>query len=187
MVSAELLLVLRQRRILWWLALIVLGVLQVTTPKDVAGLPICLAWLLSLDLLAHAALRDVQTGTRELIFTAPGATWRVLRSRALVVLAMILLTTLPALVRFSFIAPGMALAIVAIAASLTAWGIAFGTLLGNARAFEIVFCLLAYHALNGGFILNVSTDPLGSAVWHAALLPVALALSVWRWPRLVRI
>lgn len=187
MVSAELLLVLRQRRILWWLALVVLGVLQITMPKDTAGLPICLTWLLSLDLLAHAALRDVQTGTRELIFTAAGATWRVLRSRALVVSTIIVLSTLPALVRFFFTAPDMALAIAVIAVSITAWGIAFGTLFGNARAFEIVFCLLAYHALNGGTILNVSIDPLGSAAWHAALVPAALALSLWRWPSLVRI
>ena len=99
---------------------------------------------------------------------------------------MLLATTLPALLRFAAVTPGAALAILVIAASLTAWGIAFGTLFGNARGFEIVFCLLLYLGLNKHAVLNVLTDPLGTSVWHATLLPLAVLLALWRWPRVIR-
>ncbi len=187
MISAELLLVLRQRRLLWWLALLVLCVLQAVAPAPAAAVAVCLAWTLSLDVLAHAALRDAETGTRELIFTAPHATWRVFSARAIALLAMTLGCTLPAMLRFAVAAPSIALAIIAISMSLAAWGMAFGTAFGNARAFEIVFCVLIYHALNGGAVLNVAADPLGSSVWHMTLLPLAVMLALWRWPRMVHV
>jgi hypothetical protein len=186
MVSAELLLVLRQRRIVWWLALLVLCVLQAVAPKDGAAIAVCLAWTLSLDVLGHAALREEQTGTRELVFTAPGATWRIFSARAIVLFTMTVATTLPALLRLAAVAPSAALAILVVSLSLTAWGLAFGTVTRNARAFEIVFCLLVYHAMNNGAVLNVTVDPLSTCIWHAALLPLAIALSLWRWPRMVR-
>jgi hypothetical protein len=185
MVSAELLLVLRQRRIVWWLALLAVCGMQCGAPVDVAPIAVCLAWTLSLDVLGHAALRDNQAGTRELVFTAPGATWRVLAARAIVLFSLTLVTTLPALLRFAGTMPAAALAIVVVSLSLSAWALAFGTVVGNARAFEIVFCLLVYHAMNHGAILNVAVDPLGTCIWHVALLPVAIVLAIWRWPRMV--
>ena len=184
MVSAELLLILRQRRAIWWLALLVACVLQAVAPTPVAAMAACLAWTLSLDILAHTALRDEQAGTRELIFTAPGATERVLLARLIMLLAMTIATTLPAIARFAVAAPSVALALIVIATSLSAWGMAFGTLFRNARAFEIVFCLLLYHALNNGAILNPAVDPIATSVWHAALLPLAAVILWWRWPRL---
>ncbi|HEX7643920.1 MAG TPA: hypothetical protein VF472_17080 [Burkholderiaceae bacterium] len=186
MVSAELLLILRQRRILWWLALIVLSVLQAAAPADVAAIAVCLAWTLSLDVLGHAALRDRENGTRELVFSAAGATWRIFSARVIVLFAMALSASLPALLRFAADMPAAALAILVVSASLTVWGIAFGALFGNARAFEIVFCVLLYHGLNQGATLNVIADPLGTSIWHAVLLAPAIALSLWRWPRIIR-
>ncbi len=186
MVSAELLLILRQRRLLWWLALLVLYALQAVAPTPVAAMAACLAWTLSLDMLAHAALRDQETGTRELIFTAPGAIRRVFAARLIVLLFMTLGTTLPAIVRFTIATPSVALALIAIATSLCAWGMASGTLLRNARAFEIVFCLLLYHASNGGAALNPAIDPVAASLWHGALLPLAGIILWWRWPRMAR-
>jgi hypothetical protein len=184
-VSAELLLTLRQRRLLWWFALLVLYVLQCTATMQIAAVAACLAWTLSLDALANAALRDEQAGTGELVFTAPGAVWRVLAARAIGLIAMTLAATLPAIVRFAFAAPQTALALIVIGISLSLWGMACGVLLRNARAYEIAFCLLLYHALNGGAVLNASVDPLHTALWHAALLPLPLLALLWRWPRMV--
>ena len=43
-----------------------------------------IAWLIALDVFARAGLRERDTGTSALVFTAPGAGWRLLAARVLV-------------------------------------------------------------------------------------------------------
>ncbi|HEY8026113.1 MAG TPA: ABC transporter permease [Burkholderiaceae bacterium] len=186
MLSAEILLTLRQRRTLWWLAAFSACLMQILAPLPVAALGTALSWMLWLDILAHAGLRDEETGTGALVFTAPGAVWRILTARWLTLVVLLWLATLPAMLRFAPLQPYAAVAVLLIGVSLASWGLAFGALWRNARPFEIVLCALAYHAMSGGVILNVATDPLKACILHATALPIAIALLIWRWPRLVR-
>jgi len=184
LVSAEILLTLRQRRVLWWIVACGACLMQVLAPPPVAALGIVLSWLLWLDILAHAALRDKETGTESLVFTASGAVWRILSARWLTLIALIWLSTLPAMLRFSVSTPQAAVAVVLIGLSLATWGMAFGALWRNARPFEVALCALAYHALNGGTILNVAIEPMKTCILHATVLPFAIGVMLWCWPRL---
>lgn len=184
LLSAEILLTLRQRGMLWWLAIFGAGLMQVLAPSPAAAVGVILAWMLWLDTLAHAALRDKETGTEALVFTAPGALWRILGARWLAQFALVWLSTLPAMLRFSVGMPPAAAAVALAGFSLAVWGLAFGALWRNARPFEVALCALAYHALNGGTFLNVAIDPWKTCILHATVLPLAIGLLLWCWPRL---
>ena len=184
MVSAEILLVMRQRRIMWWLFMFGFCLMQAIGEPQVAAIGVMLSWLMFLDVVAHAALRDKETGTSELVFTAPGATWRVIGARWLSLLALLWLFTVPGMLRFAAHAPDISLLILLVGSSVLTCGLALGALLRHARPFEALFCALAYYGIQGGAILNVVTNPQHVALLHACALPVAALIIFLRWPKL---
>jgi ABC-type transport system involved in multi-copper enzyme maturation permease subunit len=186
LVAAELQLVLRARRRLWWLVLSVLLVIQLFAPPQNAAIAIIGAWLLSLDAFARAALRERDTGTAAFVFSAAKSNRRVLLARWIMLLVLAWLPVLPALLRFGFTAPSTALAIIAIGASFATWGLALSALVRNQRLFEMLAMCLAYVSVQGLPVLNAVATPLPTALWHLALLPVALLVLLPMWPRLQR-
>jgi len=186
LVIAELRLVLRQRTNAWWLIALVLCGVQVFGTQAAMLVALPLAWLLPLDVLARGVLRDRDSGTEALIFTAPGITWRLLAARAVVAIVLAVALAFPGLLRLIATHPWAALAALAITASISLWGLALGALCRNPRPFELIFVAAVYSGLQGAAIFDLSRDPITTAAWHALALLPALLVLVWAWPRLAR-
>jgi hypothetical protein len=184
LVAAELQLVLRARRRLWWLALLVLLGIQLFAPPQNVAIAVIGAWLLSLDAFARSALRERDTGTAAFVFSAAKSNQRVLLARWIMLLMLAWLPTLPALLRFGLSAPSTALAVIAIGATFATWGLALGTLTRNQRLFELLAVSLAYVSIQGLPVLNAAVAPLPTALWHLAMLPLAVLVLLPMWPRL---
>lgn len=184
LVAAELRLVLRQRRVGWWLLLLALWVAQAFAPDKGQVFAMVIAWLLALDVFARAGLRERDTGTTGLVLTAPGAAWRLLAARALVSCGLALALVAPSLLRAL---PGpTAAAIVIVALSVGLGGLALAVLFRNPRPFELAMVFLAYIAVQGDATLNPLADPALSLARHAWLLPGALLLLGLAWPLMHR-
>src|SRR5690606_37257012 len=97
--AVEVRLVLRQRRITWWLALLVLLGVQTFAPAKGMAIAAILAWLLCVDVFAGTALRERDTGTASLVFSAAGAGRRILLARLGLALGLAWAVVLPALLR----------------------------------------------------------------------------------------
>lgn len=183
LVAAELKLALRQRKLWWWAALIALWGVQAFAPHDALKVALCLAWLLPLDIWSRSALREQQTHTSELIFSAPSMKHRLPMVRITVGLLMAAMILWPALLRLSFTLPIQAAALAVVALSLVVWGIALALIARNPRPFELLTVLGVYLGLNGLSVLDALSVPLITAQWHVvALLPAALAVA-YLWPR----
>jgi len=183
---AEFKLALRERALWWWLAaLVLLGVQAFGSDKALAN-ALLLAWLLPLDLIARAVLRERDQGTGALVFTAPHMLGRLLAVRFAVGAGLLLALSLPGLLRLSASAPLSALAALAVIASIASWGMAFGALLRNPRPFELAFVGCVYVGLQGASLFSLGAQAPATLLWHAtALLPAWFALA-WAWPRLAR-
>lgn len=178
--------VLRQRRIWWWLAaLVLLGVQAFASDKGMAT-ALLLAWLLPLDVLARGILREKDHATAGLIFTAPNIVGRLLATRFLVAIALLLGLSLPGLLRLAASAPlGLCAALAAIA-SIASWGMSLGALCRNPRPFELALVFLAYLGLQGASVFDLVREPGATAALHLMLLVPAWLLLAWTWPRLAR-
>jgi len=179
LVAAEAQRSLRLRPWWWWSAVAAAALVGAMAPTAVAAIGVLAGWMLLLDLYSRAALHEQESRTGAIVFSSVGAGRRVLLARWIMLSALGCLVNLPALLRFLLEAPASALALLAICVSLASWALAFGTLLRNARAFELLACMLAYLALNGAPALNVAVDPLRTALVHLALLAPACALAWW--------
>ena len=181
--AAEAKLVLRQRRLTWWLALGVLLVVQSLAPEKGQAIAAIGAWLVCLDIFARAALREHETGTSALVFSASGAAHRILAVRLAVSAALAILVVLPALLRATGDG-GMALVMAALTVAVS--GLALATALRSPRPFELAMVFIAYIGLQGDPILNAFADPALTLARHAWLLPTSLALLLVAWPLAVR-
>jgi hypothetical protein len=178
--AAETRLVLRQRRLTWWLALaVLLGVQLFAAPKGMA-IGAILAWLLCVDIFARAALREQETGTAALVFSAAGAGRRVLLARLGLALGLGWAVVLPAIVRSIGTEPGP-LPLLVTGASVAVAGLALGAGCRNARPFELGLVFLAYLGVQGDPLLNVLADPAANLARHAWLLPASALLLVSAW------
>jgi hypothetical protein len=183
---AELKTALRRRRFWWWLAALVAFGLQAFATGMAMQVGMLLAWVLPLDILARSILQEKEHGTGGLVFAAPSILRRLLAARFLVGFALLLMLTLPGVLRLLATAPIAALAAIAVSASIVSWGLCLGALCRHARPFELVLIIAAYAALQGVPLFDLETRPHVTALWHAvALLPAWLALA-WAWPRLAR-
>ena len=183
LLAAEWRLVLRPRRAWWWLAMLVLFAVQLSAPDKAMAIAILGGWLLSLDVFARLVLREHDTRTAALVFTAAGMRGRLLAARVLVAVGLAWLVVLPALLRLAVTHPQAALATLLAGASLALWGLASGALFRNARLFELVLLGACYVSAQGALVLNVLVAPATTLAWHAALLPVALLLLGVGWQR----
>ena len=186
LVATETQLVLRDRRAIWWAALVATLLAQALLPAAQVPLAAIAAWALLVDVLAGAALREQRTGTAALVFSAAGARGHVLQARFAMLAGLALAVSLPALVRLAAAQPLAAAACAATALSLALWGLALGAASRSARAFELGFVVLAWTGLNGLPVLHAGAAPAATLAGHLALAPVALALLAFFWPRLCR-
>lgn len=187
LVAAEAKLVLRQRRLTWWLALAVLWGVQVFAPAKGQAIAVILAWLMCVDVFARGALRERDTGTSALVFSAAGAGRRVLLARLAMSLGLAWAVALPALLRAFAGDDGLAgLALLATGASVAVSGLALSTACRNPRPFELALVFLAYIGIQGDPILNATLDPALSLARHAWLLPAAVLVLAVAWPLSLR-
>lgn len=183
---AELKLVLRQRRVWWWLAVLLAFGLQLFGARKPFEMGLLLAWILPLDILARSILRERDNGTGALVFNAPGILPRLLAARLLAGIGLLVALTFPGLVRLAIHAPMGALAMLAISASIATVGLSLGALFRNARLFELLLVGAVYVGLQGATLFDVSIDPQATLIRHLLLaLPAGLLLA-WSWPRLAR-
>lgn len=186
LVAAETQRNLRQRPLWWWCAMLAAAGAGALAPMPAAAVAVLASWMLLLDLYSKAALHERESRTGAIVFSAPGASRRVLLARWTMLAAGGCVATLPALLRFAFEAPLTALAMLAVSVSLATWALALGAVTRNPRAFELLACCCAYVALNGAPLLNVAVAPLWTTVSHLAMLPLAAALLWWGWAGLRR-
>lgn len=183
---AELKSALRRRRVWWWLAALVAFGLQAFGNGMAMQTGMLLAWVLPLDILARSVLQEKEYGTGGLVFAAPDILRRLLAARFAAGFALLLVLTLPGVLRLLATAPIAALAAIAVSASIVSWGLCLGALCRQARPFELMLIVAAYLGLQGVPLFDLETSPQVTMFWHAlALLPAWLALA-WAWPRLAR-
>lgn len=176
--AAELRLVLRARRWWWWLALPgVLGT-QLFAPPKAMAIAAILAWVLLLDVFARLVLREQETRTAGLVYTAPAMRLQLPLTRALVSIGLAWATTVPAMLRLAATHPQAALATLVVGASLALWGMAVGAMARNGRLFELLALGAAYVGVQGAAILNVIVAPADTLRWHLLALPLALGILV---------
>jgi hypothetical protein len=183
LLAAEWRLVLRPRRAWWWLAMPVLFAVQLFAPHKAMAIAILGGWLLSLDVFARLVLRERDTRTAALVFTAAGMRGRLLAARVLVAVGLAWAVVLPALLRLAFSHPQAALATLLAGASIALWGLASGALLRNARLFELVLLGACYVSAQGALVLNVLVAPGTTLAWHATFLPAALLALGFGWTK----
>ncbi len=181
LVAAEVRLALRPRRAWWWLALLVALGVQAFAPDKALVVAMIAAWVLALDVFARLVLREHETRTEALVFTAPGMRRRLLAVRAVVGIGLAWLLVLPALLRLAASHPQAALAAVVVGLSLALWGLASGALFRNGRLFELLALAAAYVSVQGALVLNVAVDPLATLRWHLLALPLALGVLALGW------
>lgn len=185
LVGAEAQLVLRPRRRRWFVAMAAVYVAQAVAPEKGLVAAILAGWLLSMDVFGRAVLRELDTRTGALVFTASGMRSRLLAARLIVAITLAWAVTAPAMFRLAMQAPGTALAIAAAGVSIAVWGLALGALFRNARPFELVLVASAYASLQGALVLNAMVDPVAMLTGHAIALPVALGTLLLAWRPLV--
>ena len=186
MFAAEWRLVLRQRRLTWWLLLLVLWGVQLAAPEKGRIVATIAAWLACIDLFARAALRERDTGTGALVFTASGAAWRLLGVRVAVSVALALGVAAPSLLRALATDPGAALSGAVVATSIAVSGLALGAACRSPRPFELALVFLAYIGIQADATLDPFTAPAATFARHAWLLPAAIALLLVSWSAVVR-
>ena len=186
MFAAEWRLVLRQRRLTWWLALVVLWIVQSVAPEKGQLVATIGAWLACIDIFARAALRERDTGTAALVFTASGAAWRLLRVRAAVSVLLAVGVVAPSLLRALAADPQAALALVVVATTIALSGLALGAACRNPRPFELSLVFLAYFGIQGDATLDAFTVPATTLARHLWLLPASAALLLVAWSAVVR-
>lgn len=181
LVAAELRLVLRPRRAWWWLALLGAFGTQLFAPDKAMAVSVIVAWVLSLDVFARLVLREDETRTAALVFTAPGMRTRLLAVRAIVGIGLAWAVTLPALLRLAVVHPAAALTTLVTGMSIALWGLACGALFRNGRMFELLALMAAYTSVQGALVLNVLVAPMTTMRWHLLAWPLALAVLVLGW------
>ena len=184
--AAEWRLMLRQRRLTWWLAMLVLWIVQAVAPEKGQTVATIGAWLICIDLFARAALRERDTGTAPLVFTAAGAAWRLLAVRAAVSLALAVAVVAPSLVRAFASEPSAAAALLATAGTVALAGLALAAACRNPRPYELALVFLAYIGIQGDATLDAFADPAANLARHAWLLPASAALLLAAWSAAVR-
>lgn len=177
LLAAELQLSLRPNSLWWWGAMALAWCVQLIASNEQVALAIVAVWVLLLGTVSRAALRELDAGTGDIVFSADVGD-SVLRARWVALLAVSVLANLPALLHSLFTAPAIALATVVVGGSLVTWAMALGMLTGNGRTYELLVCVLAYLAFNDGAVLNVAINPLRTALAHFVVM---LPMLAWLW------
>lgn len=183
LLAAELRLALRSRRWWWWLGMTIAFIVQLAAPDKGLVAAILAGWMLSLDLFSRLVLREHDTRTAALVFTAPAMRTKLLATRVAMAIGLAWAVTLPALLRLSMQHPAAAICTLIAGISIALWALALGALFRNPRPFELSLLVAGYISLQGALILDTLSAPQTTALWHAALLPLAGTVLLMSWRR----
>lgn len=186
LLEAELRLALHGRSPWWWLALAVAMAMQALSGAPAqTGFALMATWVLMAQVAAAPAMREADSGAGPLVFSAPRAVHRILIARWLGVALLLVISSVPALLRFTSAAPAAAVAVLAVNLSLATWALLLAAITRTARTAELAIFVLAYLGMQGLPLLEVTLAPMWTLQMHAALLPVAGLLAWLAWPRMV--
>lgn len=184
--AAEFKLVLRHRRVWWWLALLGSWAVQSFGPPEAVGAAVIVAWMASVDVFSRVMLRERETRTGSLLFVAAGAARRLLMARAGMAVVLAMASVAPAVLRTGAIDPLAAMALLLVAGSVACGGLALSVLFRNPRPFELLLAALAYVGVQGQGPLAVLAHPQWTLTLHAVALVASALLLPMLWPRLAR-
>lgn len=187
LMAVELRLLLRPRRRRWWLAMASLLIAQAAAPGPGLLIAAIIAWLLCLDIFSRSALRERETGSAALVFTASRAPGRILIGRLLSNWLLAVAVVHPALIRLAAGQPEAAFALFGIAIAAPVLGFALAALTGNSRLFELTFVFLAYVGVQGQTAFSALSAPTQMLAVELAVTAAAGLLLALSWPRLTRI
>lgn len=149
LVAAELRLALRRRGLIWWGVLLVAGIVQVVGPMPSAVVAAVVAWMLSIDVHARALLRESETRTASLVFTAPGAGILLTTARLTSAVLLSLLAVAPLLLRSMLTSFSIFGSAILVATAIAALGLACGALFRSPRPYELAMVCMAYVGVQG--------------------------------------
>lgn len=181
LIAAELRLALRRRSLVWWAAMSVAGIVQLVAPIPNAAMAAVVAWMLGIDVHARALLRESETRTGGLVFTAPDAARRVSLARLCSAVLLSLFAVAPLLLRSLVTAADLAGPVLLVAGAVAVLGLAVGALFRNPRPYELAMVVLAYVGFQGSGPLAVAaqspamTTAVGIALAAGLLLLLATA------------
>lgn len=184
LVAAELRLALRRRSLLWWAVMVVAGIVQLAAPLPNAAIAAVVAWMLGIDIHARALLRESETRTAGLVFTAPDAARRLSIARLGSAVLLSLFAVAPLLLRSAVTSTGITGALLLVAAAIAAFGLASGALFRSPRPYELAMVLLAYIGIQGIGPLAVAGLSPSMAAWIGVALAASLLLVFAAAPRL---
>jgi hypothetical protein len=182
LVSSELRLVLRGRRLWWWAALMVGAVVQLAAPVEAMAGAVIVAWMVSLDVFSRSLLRERDTHTAALVMTAPRAATRLLGARTVVALLLAIGPVLPALLRMAANTPAMALSLLATGAVVALSGLALAALCRSPRPFELAMVFAAYVGVQGAGPLAFHAASPAMTATMAGAIPLFVAVLMAAWP-----
>ncbi|MFS8064647.1 MAG: ABC transporter permease [Luteimonas sp.] len=184
LVAAELRLALRRRSLLWWAVLLTAGIVQLAAPLPNAAIAAVVAWMIGIDVHARALLREAETRTGGLVFTASGAARLVCLARLCSAVLLALFAVIPLLLRCLSTHTGTGLSVMLVAATIGALGLAASALFRSPRPYELSMAALAYGALQGGgpLAVNALTPSMVGSIGIA--LSISLLLLFATTPRL---
>lgn len=186
LLEAELRLALYGRSPWWWLALAAAMAAQALSGAPAqASYALMATWILMAQVAAAPAMREIDSGAGPLVFCAPHAVRRILLARWLGAALLLVISTLPALLRFAAAAPDAAAATLAVDLSLATWALLLAAVTRTARTAELAVFVLAYLGMQGLPLLEVTRAPMWTLQVHAALLPLSALLAWLAWPRMV--
>jgi hypothetical protein len=184
LVAAELRLALRRRSLLWWAVLLVAGIVQLAAPLPNAAIAAVVAWMLGIDVHARALLRESETRTAGLVFTAPDAARRLSLARLGATVLLSLFAIAPLLLRSVATSAGVTGALLLIGATIAALGLAGSALFRSPRPYELVMVALAYAGVQGKGPLAVGALSPAVTAGIGITLAVSLLLVFATMPRL---
>ncbi|MFD0738493.1 ABC transporter permease [Lysobacter koreensis] len=184
LLAAELRLALRRRSLLWWAVLLIAGIVQLAGPLPTAAAAAVVAWMLGIDVHARALLRESETRTAGLVFTAPDAARRVSLARLCSALLLSLFAVAPLLLRSLATPSGLTGAVLLVAATVAALGLAGGALFRSPRPYELAMVMLAYVGVQGSGPLAVTALSPTMLTGVAVALAASLLLLFTTTPRL---
>ncbi|MDQ3288757.1 MAG: hypothetical protein M3Q42_10955 [Pseudomonadota bacterium] len=184
LVAAELRLALRRRGLLWWAVMLVAGIVQVAAPLPNAAIAAVVALMLGIDLHARALLRESETRTGGLIFTAPDAARRVSLARLSSAVLLSLFAVAPLLLRSLLTATDITGPVVLVAATVAVLGLTSGALFRSPRPYELTMVLLAYVGVQGAGPFAVAALSPAMATGVGITLAISLLLLIATAPRL---
>lgn len=184
LVAAEVRLALRRRGLLWWGAMLIAGIVQVSAPLPTAGAAAVVAWMLGIDVHARALLREAESRTGGLVFTAPDAARRVSLARLCSAALLSLFAVAPLLVRSVATSADFAGPVLLVAAAVAVVGLAAGALFRSPRPYELAMVMLAYVGVQGVGPLAVTALTPTMAVGIGIALALGLVVLLANMPRL---